>query len=59
MRNSRALFATVIAALLLALPALAQNDADTGAQGIVHLLDYVGVDYAGAVEGGKVKRDAQ
>ncbi len=26
-----------------------------GAQGIVHLLDYVGVDYAGAVEDGKVK----
>ncbi len=44
-----------LAALLLAPPALAQESADALAQGIVHLLDYVGVDYAGAVEGGKVK----
>ena len=43
-----ALLATL---LLAALPAIAQD----GAQRIVHLLDYVGVDYAGAVEGGKVK----
>jgi high-affinity iron transporter len=50
-RSSFALFL----ALLLALPALAQEGADTAAQGIVHLLDYVGVDYAGAVEDGKVK----
>ena len=28
---------------------------DAAAQMIVHLLDYIGVDYAGAVEGGKVK----
>ena len=45
----------LLAALLLALPALAQEGADSGAQGIVHLLNYIGVDYAGAVEGGKVK----
>jgi high-affinity iron transporter len=45
----------LLVALLLAVPALAQEGADTGAQGIVHLLDYVGVDYAGAVDGGKVK----
>jgi len=47
MRSSFAL----VCALLLSLPAFAQD----GAQQIVHLLDYVGVDYAGAVEGGKVK----
>jgi high-affinity iron transporter len=45
----------LLAALLLALPALAQDGAGAGAQGIVHLLDYVGVDYAGAVEDGRVK----
>jgi high-affinity iron transporter len=33
-------------------PAQAQSDA---AQMVLHLLDYVGVDYAGAVEGGKIK----
>ena len=53
--RSCALFAGLIAALLLAVPAFAQGGADAGAQGIVHLLDYVGVDYAGAVEGGQVK----
>jgi len=41
----------LLCGLLLALPAFAQD----GAQQIVHLLDYVGVDYAGAVEDGKVK----
>ncbi|HTP63457.1 MAG TPA: cytochrome c/FTR1 family iron permease [Burkholderiales bacterium] len=41
----------LLCALLLSLPAHAQE----GAQQIVHLLDYVGVDYAGAVEDGKVK----
>jgi high-affinity iron transporter len=44
-----------IAALLLAcafaLPAFAQDRAQT----VLHLLDYVGVDYGGAVEGGSVK----
>jgi high-affinity iron transporter len=52
-RSSFALLAGVVAGLLLALPTLAQEGA--GAQGIVHLLDYIGVDYAGAVAGGKVK----
>ncbi len=51
----RASLALFVAALLLALPALAQESAAAGAQGIVHLLDYVGIDYAGAVEGGRVK----
>lgn len=37
--------------LALALPSIAQE----GAQTILHLLDYVGVDYGGAVENGKVK----
>jgi high-affinity iron transporter len=41
----------LVAALLLVLPARAQD----GAQAIVHLLDYVGVDYSGAVADGKVK----
>jgi high-affinity iron transporter len=41
----------LVTALLLALPAHARDDA----QAIVHLLDYVGVDYAGAVADGKVK----
>ena len=45
----------LLAALLIALPALAQPEAPPGAQGVVHLLDYVGVDYAGAVEDGRVK----
>ncbi len=36
---------------LLALPAVAQD----GPEQTVHLLDYVGADYAGAVDGGKVK----
>lgn len=31
--------------------------ADTTAQTVVHVLDYVGVDYAGAVAGGKVKSE--
>lgn len=38
-------------AVACALPAYAQ----TSAQTILHLLDYVGADYGGAVEGGKVK----
>jgi len=44
-------FAAVLLAFALALPAFAQE----GAQTILHLLDYVGADYGGAVEGGKVK----
>jgi len=47
---TRASFALLLA-LQLAPPALAQD----GAQQTVHLLDYIGVDYAGAVENGKVK----
>src|SRR5690348_1715327 len=31
--------------------------ADTSPQTVVHILDYVGVDYAGAVEGGKIKKE--
>ena len=51
MRRSLAL----LAVLMVALPALAQPEAQSGAQGVVHLLDYIGVDYAGAVENGRVK----
>jgi high-affinity iron transporter len=51
---SLALFVALLLASL-ALPSPAQQGAPAGAQGIVHLLDYIGVDYAGAVEGGKVK----
>lgn len=39
------------ALLFVALPARAQDSAPT----ILHLLDYVSVDYGGAVEGGKIK----
>jgi high-affinity iron transporter len=45
----RASFVLLLA--LFALPASAHD----AAQQTVHLLDYMGVDYAGAVEGGKVK----
>ncbi len=44
----------LLALMLTASPVLAQDDP---AQTILHLLDYVGVDYAGAVEGGKVKSE--
>jgi high-affinity iron transporter len=40
-------------AVLLAMSVSAR--ADTTAPTILHMLDYVGVDYAGAVEGGKIK----
>ena len=43
--------ATFAAALLVSCSAFAQE----GAQTILHLLDYVGADYGGAVEHGKVK----
>ena len=33
------------------------SHADTSPQTVVHILDYVGVDYAGAVEGGKVTKE--
>ncbi len=51
---SRALRSAIAAVLLLAaaLPARAHE-----AQMVLHLLDYVGVDYAGAVEDGKVKSE--
>jgi high-affinity iron transporter len=46
------------AALVLAcLAARAAEPSQEPAQVIVHLLDYIGVDYAGAVEGGKVKSE--
>src|SRR5262249_31567487 len=43
--------------LLLPLTGLAQNMGATGAQGVVHMLDYIGVDYPGAVQDGKVKNE--
>jgi high-affinity iron transporter len=43
--------AALIVALLAALPAAAQENAQT----VLHLLDYIGVDYPEAVENGKVK----
>jgi high-affinity iron transporter len=57
MRNA---LATALVALAVWLPASAQTrlaPADTTAPMIVHLLDYVGVDYGRAVEGGKVKSE--
>jgi high-affinity iron transporter len=48
----------LLAALLLI--AAAANAASTGAaQTVVHILDYVAVDYAGAVENGKVKSEGE
>src|SRR4051794_1093889 len=45
----------VLAFLFLILPALtAQADWRESAQTALHVLDYVGVDYAGSVKGGKV-----
>jgi high-affinity iron transporter len=44
-------FAVLLLALTFASPVPAQE----GAQTILHLLDYVGVDYGGAVENGKVR----
>lgn len=44
-----------IAAFLLAVACALPAYARTSAQTILHLLDYVGADYGGAVEGGKVK----
>ena len=43
--------------LLLPLCGLAQNTAATGAQTVVHILDYISVDYPGAVQDGKVKNE--
>jgi high-affinity iron transporter len=48
--------AVVLTALALCGPAAAQENA---AQTVLHMLDYVGVDYAGAVEGGKVKDEGE
>jgi high-affinity iron transporter len=42
-------------ALLCAWALSAHAQTDSGAQTIVHILDYVGVDYGGAVEAGRVK----
>lgn len=48
--------AALLLAMALATPAVAQEGAPReGAQTILHLLDYVGADYGGAVDGGKVK----
>ncbi len=54
----RLLFALSLG-LTLAWPAAraAEPAPEPGAQLLVHLLDYIGVDYAGAVEGGKVKSE--
>jgi len=51
------IYALLIALLLLPLSGLAQNTAATGAQTVVHMLDYIGVDYPGAVQDGKVKNE--
>lgn len=45
---------SLLVLMLAAAPVLAQNDP---AQTILHLLDYVGVDYRAAVEGGRVKSE--
>jgi high-affinity iron transporter len=44
----------LLASVIPCAPAIAQAGS---AQTILHMLDYVGVDYSGAVEGGKVKND--
>jgi high-affinity iron transporter len=47
-----------IAALCaISIHAHAQND--SGPQTIVHILDYIGVDYSGAVESGRIKNEAE
>ncbi len=51
------IYALLICLLLLPLSGLAQNTAATGAQTVVHMLDYIGVDYPGAVQDGKVKNE--
>ena len=48
------LFRLVLLAILLGVSFASR--ADTSPQTVVHILDYVGVDYAGAVEGGKIKK---
>jgi len=57
MNAIRSLVALLIGVLVLALPAFAQDAAATGAQTVVHLLDYIGVDYAGAVHDGKIRNE--
>lgn len=51
------IYALLICLLLLPLSGLAQNTAATGAQTVVHMLDYIGIDYPGAVQDGKVKNE--
>lgn len=46
----------LLAFALAAVPVMAQENT---AQTILHMLDYVGVDYAGAVEGGKIKSEEE
>ena len=56
-RQIRTVLALLLGLLLTALPAFGQETAASGAQTAVHMLDYLGVDYAGAVEDGKVKSE--
>ena len=47
----------IVLAVLLSLAPAAHGAATRAPQTIVHILDYVAVDYSGAVEGGKVKSE--
>lgn len=51
---ARLLSALLLVALALAAPAVAQAPADASAQTAWRLLDYIAVDYAGAVDGGRI-----
>lgn len=50
-------FGAIVVAFLLALPAALQ--AQDGSQTVLHLLDYIAVDYAAAVENGEIKNSAE
>jgi high-affinity iron transporter len=55
MRRLAFLLTAFVAALAIASPSVAEDSAPARAQTILHLLDYVGADYGGAVENGRIK----